>query len=475
MTTHATPLVIAETDLNPFIEQIQKQVDKVTQCFLLGYFCFGLLLAYFYDTYLIAISVGGLCLLTYFLTKQLLPSSKLYQYVASAILAIFMAQFIYQMHGLFEMHFFAFLGAVLLIAYQDWKLQLPLILLVVIHHASLAYLQYVGYPGVYFTQMDYMSLQAFIFHALLASAIVFVCGLWAFFLRRRTLENATTTLLLRQQLVYTERNIAFAEEMGKGNLHIPYTIEKGDELGSSLVQMQENLLKAAHKEEEDKFVNIGIAEIGHILRSATTDTTSLSVELIRKIVKYMAANQGGLFVWEADALILKGCYAYERVKHHKKSIMRGEGLLGQVMLEQDTLYMTDLPANYIEITSGLGHARPRSLLIVPLKNNEQMVGAIELASFEEIPAHKIHFMETIGAMIASTLLTAKSNAQKAQLLKEFGQVNEQMRAQEEEMRQNLEELEATQEEMRRNEQAHLKEIIRLQQQTSRNNGCSAKK
>lgn len=66
-------------------------------------------------------------------------------------------------------------------------------------------------------------------------------------------------------------------------------------------------------------------------------------------------------------------------------------MLGQVMLEKDTPYMTDLPQNYIQITSGLGKANPHSLLIVPLKNNEQVVGAIEVASFTAIPPYKIHF------------------------------------------------------------------------------------
>ncbi|QHT71527.1 PAS domain S-box protein [Rhodocytophaga rosea] len=475
MNATSTSRQASEKEIQPFIEEIRKQIDKVTEYFLIGYFIFGLLLSFFYDTYLMGIGVGGLCLFAFYFTKYILPASSLYQYVVSVTLAVFMAQFIYQMHGLFEMHFFAFLGAVLLIAYQEWKLQIPLILLIVLHHGSLAYLQYIGYSQVYFTQLDYMSLQAFVFHALLASAIVFVCGLWAYFLRKRTRENAINTLLLRKQLANTDRNIAFAEEISKGNLQINYAMQEGDELGKSLMNMQQSLLKASQKEEQEKFVNMGIADVGHILRNANTDMNALSIELIRKIVKYLGANQGGLFVWEENELVLRGCYAYDRVKYGKKSIKKGEGLLGQVLLEKDTLYMTDLPTNYIQITSGLGYATPRSLLIVPLKNNDEVVGAIEIASFEEIPAYKIGFMETIGAMIASSILTAQGNEQKAKLLEEFQAMNEQLRSQEEEMRQNMEELEATQEEMRRNEQAHLQEIGRLESEYQANTDQLQKK
>jgi PAS domain S-box-containing protein len=95
-----------------------------------------------------------------------------------------MAQFIYQMHGLFEMHFFAFIGSAILITYQKWRLQIPVLVVVVIHHASLGYLQNIGVPNIYFTQLDYFPLQTFIIHVLLAALIFFICGLWAYQLKK---------------------------------------------------------------------------------------------------------------------------------------------------------------------------------------------------------------------------------------------------------------------------------------------------
>jgi signal transduction histidine kinase len=100
--------------------------------------------------------------------------------MVSAVFAIFMAQFIYQMHGLFEMHFIAFIGSAILITYQNWKLQIPLAAVVIVHHASFGYLQYIGYDKIYFTQLDYMTLQTFIIHGILATVVFFICGLWAF-------------------------------------------------------------------------------------------------------------------------------------------------------------------------------------------------------------------------------------------------------------------------------------------------------
>lgn len=170
-----------------FLLEVKRRSDKLTNIFLVSYFVVGLVLAMFYDTWTVAIGVGAMALAAYYGAKLLLPKSDAYQYVLGAVVGVFMAQFIYQMHGLFEMHFFAFIGSAILITYQNWKLQIPLAVVVVVHHATFGYLQFMGAPGVFFTELDYMSLGTFIIHALLATVIFFICGLWAFSFRRASL------------------------------------------------------------------------------------------------------------------------------------------------------------------------------------------------------------------------------------------------------------------------------------------------
>ncbi len=148
--------------------------------FLGTFFGVGLIIAPFYGTWVVAISIGGLSLLAYYTARYILYESDLYQYVLSAVLGVFMAQFIYQMHGLFEMHFVAFIASAILITYQNWKLQIPLLIVVAIHHALFGYLQFVGFDKVYFTRLEYMDIQTFVIHVLLAAVIFFICGLWAY-------------------------------------------------------------------------------------------------------------------------------------------------------------------------------------------------------------------------------------------------------------------------------------------------------
>ena len=113
--------------------------------------------------------------------------------------------------------------------------------------------------------------------------------------------------------------------------------------------------------------------------------------------------------------------------------------------------MTDVPDNYVSITSGLGDANPRAILIVPLKFNDKVFGVIEMASFTEYEDYKIKFIEKLAESIASTISTVKVNMQTVKLLEDSKMKSEELASQEEEMRQNLEELQTTQEESARRE------------------------
>jgi signal transduction histidine kinase/CheY-like chemotaxis protein len=164
--------------------QVEQRSDRLMNYFLAVFFIAGLLLAFYFDTWGVAFWSGTICLVAYYSTRWLLPQSDTYQYVLSAILGVFMAQYIYQMHGLFEMHFVAFIGSAVLITYQKWSLQLPMMAVVLIHHAVFGYLQDTGMKEIYFTQLDSFEFQTFAIHIMLAGAIFFICGLWAYELQK---------------------------------------------------------------------------------------------------------------------------------------------------------------------------------------------------------------------------------------------------------------------------------------------------
>lgn len=200
---------IPATSHTAFDAEARQEADRIINYFLIGFFLIGFVFAFFYDTWLLAAGVGSLCLLSYYSAKYLLPQSDLYQYVLSVVLGLFMAQYIYQMHGLFEMHFFAFIGSAILIIYRNWKVQVPMLIFVVLHHAVFGYMQNIGLDKVYFTQLDYFQLQTFVIHILLAGVIFFTCGLWAHRLKqfgnRQAHQAIEVERLSRESHMYEER------------------------------------------------------------------------------------------------------------------------------------------------------------------------------------------------------------------------------------------------------------------------------
>jgi PAS domain S-box-containing protein len=257
-----------------------------------------------------------------------------------------------------------------------------------------------------------------------------------------------------EQLDAIQQSMAdFASEVGKGNYNYAFNARsKTDTLGIALLAMRDNLMRADKEGALRTWANEGQVKFGDIFRQYANDIEKFAYHTISELVKYVGANQGFFFVIkeqdkEQSYLDLIAAYAYEKRKYLSKQVAIGSGLLGQAVLEKQSLYFTDIPQNYVSITSGLGEATPSCLMIVPLIVNEIVYGAIEIASLEPFEQHQIDFIEKIATNIASTLAFAQTNEQTQRLLLETQTFAEQMRAQEEEMRQNMEELVATQEEM----------------------------
>ena len=249
----------------------------------------------------------------------------------------------------------------------------------------------------------------------------------------------------------------FAEDIGEGNFENDLTAIEAEEnsLANSLMKMRENLYKAKLDEEKRSWTIQGVAQFADYLRSENRNIKSLSSTIISNLIKYLGANQGGIFVVNDEDeddkpfLELTASYAYERQKFLKKRLEKGEGLVGQCWLEKDKIFMSEVPDDYVNITSGLGDANPRCILIVPLLLQEEFYGVIEIASFRVFEDHEVEFVERIAENIASTISIVKVNDRTGRLLAESQDQAERLQQQEEELRQNAEEMQATQEEMNR--------------------------
>ena len=202
--------------------------------------------------------------------------------------------------------------------------------------------------------------------------------------REKTNDELNVVL---QEIDSLSKNLAdvkrFALEVGKGSFDNDITVfnNEGD-IGSSLAEMRDSLKKVSEEAKIRNWSNKGFAEFGDILRKYSSDLNGLSTEVITYMVNYLGANQGSLFILDEndsgqEVLELKATYAYDRQKFIEKRIEKGQGLVGQAFIERESIYLKEIPANYITITSGLGKAVPNTIFIAPLIVNEEIYGVIE--------------------------------------------------------------------------------------------------
>lgn len=269
---------------------------------------------------------------------------------------------------------------------------------------------------------------------------------------------------IKKEAGKTKMVLGFIDNLRQGKLEetLPADHGKTDALTKALINLREFMVQSKKdqeqrrlEEEQRTWVTQGLAQFAELLRKNNDNLEELSYNIIHYLVNYMKINQGGVFLLNQPSnggekfFEMTACVAYDRKKFADRTINWGEGLIGRCALEKETIYMTDVPEDYVNITSGLGEATPKAVLIVPLKANEEIYGVIELASFHPFQEFEVEFVERLGESIALTISTVKTNIKTSKLLKETQIQAEKMAQQEEELRQNLEEMKATQEESER--------------------------
>ncbi len=267
---------------------------------------------------------------------------------------------------------------------------------------------------------------------------------------------------LTESLIRTSQ---FSHEIGNENFDFEFKpMGDKDVLGNSLIHMRDSLKKARaeeierHNEDEIRnWATQGLTKFGDILRQSGSSLKILGFNIMSNLIDYMGAVQGALFVINEENpddvyYELISAIAYSRDKYLKKEIRIGEGLVGRVAYEKRTIYLKEVPNDYVKITSGLGTANPKTVLLVPVKLEGTVNGVIELISFRELLPYQIEFVERIGENVGSYISSIKISEKTTLLLTDSQNKSEELAAQEEEMRQNMEELQATQEEATRREE-----------------------
>ena len=239
----------------------------------------------------------------------------------------------------------------------------------------------------------------------------------------------------------------FAHKIGFGNLTAEFQpLSNKDELGNALLQMR-NSLRIADDENKKRLAFSHFTEkINHALRENVENIDELSNQIISIMVKALNAYQGGIYLLddlehqENNVIRLHGSYALEGVKKAKEVIDKEEGLIGQVIKDGEHIYLRNVTNGKKLIYSGFSSFSPSHVLIVPLKHQNHIYGAVEISGFSDFKDFEVEFIKGIGETIGTTIANVKANTLTRQLLFATREQADKLAIQEEELRRTNNEL-----------------------------------
>ena len=160
----------------------------------------------------------------------------------------------------------------------------------------------------------------------------------------------------------------------------------------------------------------------------------------------VTAHYGAFYILKQDEetqnvkLKLFAAYAYKSEKIFLKEFAIGEGLVGQCAFEKERIILSNVPGNYIKISSGLGKAKPFNLIVLPVLFENNVKAVIELASLDAFSETHLDFLSQLTESIGIVLNTIETNTRTEELLAQSQSLAGELKIQQEELRRTNDEL-----------------------------------
>lgn len=239
-----------------------------------------------------------------------------------------------------------------------------------------------------------------------------------------------------------------ATAVTKGDLTRSVTVEaRGEvaELKDNVNEMIRNLRETTNQNSEQDWLKTNLTKFTRILQGQR-DLIAVSKTVLSALAPLINAQHGVFYIMEEPEgrepkLKMLSSFAYTERKNIAKEWSIGEGLVGQCAYEKQRILLTHVPDDYIQITSGLGEAKPLNIIVLPIIFEGNVKAIIELASFENYSATHQAFMDQLAESIGIVLNTIEANMRTEELLKQSQSLANELGSQQEELRQTNEELE----------------------------------
>ncbi|RMN43391.1 Signal transduction histidine kinase [Pseudomonas syringae] len=182
----------------------------------------------------------------------------------------------------------------------------------------------------------------------------------------------------------------------------------------------------------------------------------LGRNILQFLTQYLGASVAAVYIrQDHGGLTRAASYGFSREQEQQdQTIHSDEGVVGQAASQDRIITLDELPENYFKVASGLGEGSPRSVVVVPISNDDQVNGVVELGFLRALTEQDVEFLELVSDNIGTSIEAARYRQRLQEVLAETQQLNEELQVQQEELRTANEELEE-QSRILKESQAHL--------------------
>ena len=215
-------------------------------------------------------------------------------------------------------------------------------------------------------------------------------------------------------------------------------------LKDNINEMIRNLKDTTDKNTEQDWLKTNLARFTRMLQGQR-EILAVYKLILSELAPLVNASYGVFYGMQGDGedarLVLRASYAYKERKNLSKQFRLGEGLVGECALEKERILLTNVPGDYVQISSGLGHATPLNIVVLPVMFEEATKAVIELASFQRFNPTHLTFLEQLTESIGIVLNSIEANSRTEALLQKSQNMAMELQNQQEELQQTNEELE----------------------------------
>lgn len=253
-----------------------------------------------------------------------------------------------------------------------------------------------------------------------------------------------------QMIKYLRTILKHAEAISNEDFTVSIKIKsKDDELGFALDRMTTMLRDSSIKTKNEIYISEGVGELSDAI-TGVRDSVELAEEAISRVCHYINAGSGVVYTFDKEKkeLTLIASFAHSTRAGFSEAFTLGEGVVGQVALEREAILLQNInDATYL-IESATVTAMAKEVFVFPLIHEGELLGVVELLSFESFSDIQREYLAKISSLFATALYTVNQNMQIKILLEKSQEAFEELQTQSEELQETNVQMEEQQQQLK---------------------------